>query len=561
MLPPVVIAVVMAPMIVTSRAYASDWSNNLWFVWEQSLNIKTLGHPSYFLQSGIGAFFARLLFYGGTLYAVTGFAATVFGEHPLAAYVFAYFLAVLSAYGGWLWLSRLLGLTGWRSHIPAILYVTSSYYVTNIYGRGDFGETVATSALPLAMAGAVYLVVARRWSVATVALFAVAVVFFTGSHPLTLVWGCTFLTFLGLALIAAFGRAARAKWRRIIAVAALGTISLGVNAWSLLPTLAYHNRVFHGAETSITQLWYSTPGALFGILRDTANPAWITGDVQAQAPVLAVAWALIAIAVSWRITPVTIRRAAVGLTALLVFLVWLILSPAALGSLPKPWNNIQFPFRLVVYVTLTGCGLVMLALIVLRKASIGARRYADIALVLVTLISVGLATYQTWHTPSFDLKHRTEVFSSAVNPPPSYYSGLDFADDSAPVVTPTITQLEGGTPLTTRPAIELPTSPFNANYTYPIVVGQSGTVATNVATGPYLVSVKGAAPVGRTPSGLMVVRISGSPGEHETLSFSTGSSSVLKIGLIGTYASLAILALVLAGVFVRRRWSRGEHAC
>jgi hypothetical protein len=551
----------MAPMILTSRAYASDWSNNLWFVWEQSLNIRTLGHPSYFVQSGIAAFFPQFLFYGGTLFSVTGLAATVAGEHPLAAYIFTYFLALVSAYAGWIWLCRQLGLRSWRAHIPATLYLTSSYYVTNIYGRGDFGETVATSVLPLVVACGMYLVFTRRWSVGLVALFIVTVVFFTGSHPLTLVWGTTFLAFVALVLLAAVWPQARAEWRRIAMVFCVGTIAAGVNAWTLIPTLAYHGRVFHGTDTSITQLWYSTPGVLFGVLRNTVNPTWVTGDVQAQAPTLAIAWALVAAVASGRLAPNTIKRAMMGLTALLILLVWLTLSPGVLGSLPTPWNNIQFPFRLVVYVTLTACALVTCALLGLRYAPRRLRRRLDLGLVLITVISVALATQQVWSAPSFFFRHRTEVFSSAISPPRSYYSGVDFADSSAPEVRPSISHLQGGSPLVARPAIELPSSPFNASYRYPIVVSQPGTVATNVAAGPYLVTVRGAVPVGRTPlvphagyygSSLMVVRVTGRTGEHETLSFSTTPSPALRLGVIGTLGSLVAVLALLVGVFVHR---------
>lgn len=559
LLPPVVIGLLMAPMVLTSRSYASDWSNNLWLVWEQSLNIRELGHPSYFVQSSLGAFYPQFLFYGGTLFSAAGFVAAVAGEHPLAAYVLVYLLAAAAGYGGWLWLCRQLGLSGWQAHVPAVLYLTSSYYVTNIYGRGDFGETVATSAIPLVLACAVHLVLATRWTVAPLALLAVAVVFLTGSHPLTLVWGGTMFLALGLVLLPAFWPEARARWRRLALVAGVAALGAGVNAWTLIPTIVYHRRVFHGADTAIGQTWYSTPGVLFDVLRDTANPSWITADVQTQAPVLAIAWALVVVAASWRVAPVLVRRAVLGLTVLLALLVWLVLSPGVLGSLPSPWSNIQFPFRLVTYVTLTACGLVAAGLLMLRRASPRLRRCSEATLALIAIVSVGLAVRQEWHAPSFHFKDRAEVFASATSLPRSYYlvyGAPDFADNSAPVVTPTLGALQGGTPLQARPSIELPSSPFDTDHGYPIVVAQPGTVATNVATGPYMVSVKGASPAGRSANGFMVVRVTGSPGEHEMVSFSTAPSRALRLGLIGTFVSLAALLLLLAGVSVRGRRCR-----
>ena len=559
LLAPVVIALLIAPMVLTSRAYASDWSNNLWLVWEQSLNIRELGHPSYFVQSSIGAFYPQFLFYGGTLFSVAGFAAGAVGEHPLAAYISVYLVAIAAGYGGWLWLCRQLGLDGWQAHVPAILYVTSAYYVTNIYGRGDFGETVATSMIPLVLAGFMRLSLAARWTTAPLALFVVGVVFFTGSHPLTLIWGGTALLLLGLVLLPAFWPQARVRWRRLACVAGVAALGVGVNAWTLIPTIVYHNRVFHGSDTSIQQTWYSTPGVVFGLLRDTVNPSWITGDVQTQAPVLAIAWALVVAAACWRVASASIRRAVLGLAALLVVLLWLVLSPSVLGSLPSPWSNLQFPFRLITYVTLTGCCLVTAGLLMLRGASPRLRNWAQIALAVVTLASLALAVRQVWHTPSFYYKNRAEVFASAAVRPPSYYlvyQGPDFADTSAPVVQPTLAALQGGVPLQARPGIELPSDPFDTDHSYPIVVTQSGTVATNVAAGPYMVSVKGASPAGRSPNGFMVVRVTGTPGEHEILTFSTAPSRALRLGLVTTFVCLAALLALLVGVFVRARRRR-----
>lgn len=559
LLPPLVIAMLMAPMLLTARAYASDWSNNLWLVWQQSLNIRELGHPSYFVQSALGAFYPQFLFYGGTLFSVVGLAASALGEHPLAAYIMSYTLALAAAYGGWLWLCRQAGLAGWRAHVPAVLYLTSSYYVTNIYGRGDFGEVVATSAIPLAVACAVHLTCTRYWRVLPVALFVVAVVFLTGSHPLTLVWGVTVLGVMALALLPGLWPLARRRRRRLLLVGGVAAVGLGVNAWTLLPTIAYHGRVFHGVDTAVQQTWYSTPGVLFGILRDTANPSWITGDVQTQGPVLGTVLALVALMASWRTAHGALRRVALGLGGLLVVLVWLVLSPGVLGSLPSPWDNIQFPFRLVTYVTLTSCGLVAAALLALRRSRSPARRWCEAGLAVAAVVSVGLAAQQVWDTPSFYYKSRNEVFASATKRPPSYYlvyGAPDYADISAPVVTPTLGVLEGGTPPAPRPGIELPSSPFNRTYDYPIVVARPGTVATNVASGPYLVTVKGASPAGRTPTGFMVIRITGSPGEHETLSFATAPSRALRLGLVITLASLAAFLALLACVFVRGRRRR-----
>src|SRR3954453_13789292 len=91
--------------------------------------------------------------------------------------------------GGWGWLGRQAGLGGWVAHAPALIYVTAAYVLTNAYARGTWPELVATSAIPLVIAGGWWLLRAPRWRAGPVAAWVIAVVLFTGSHNLTLAWG------------------------------------------------------------------------------------------------------------------------------------------------------------------------------------------------------------------------------------------------------------------------------------------------------------------------------------------------------------------------------------
>ena len=63
-----------------------------------------------------------------------------------------FYSVVVSAYGGFYWLGRLAGLGRFVAQVPALIFVTSAYYVTLIYGRGDWPEFVAVSSMPLLVA-------------------------------------------------------------------------------------------------------------------------------------------------------------------------------------------------------------------------------------------------------------------------------------------------------------------------------------------------------------------------------------------------------------------------
>jgi len=558
LLMPLVVGAVIAPMVVTSRTYAADWSNHLWLVWEQSLNIKELGHPSYFLQSRFGAFYPWFAFNGGTLYAVTGAVAGLLGEHPLAAYVGAYLMSIIAAYGGWLWLCRQLGLTSWRAHVPAILFVTSSYYVTNIYGRGDLPEVVGTSAIPLLVAAALYLLRAGPWRPLALVAFIAPAVFLTGSHTITVLWGVTFIAIAALVALLVMRGSWRPRGRPALSVLAVGVGALAVNAWYLLPAATYGSRILINKELpGISQKWYSVPGQLFAIFRDAPNPAWIHSDIEPQIPTLAVVWALVVAAVVWRRTTPLMRRMLLGMIALLALFAWLALSPGLVSDL-GPWQHVEFTYRIVTYASLAACAVVMVVLLMLDHKPRATRNAAHAALALVTVFSVALAIQQVWHAPSSLPGGRNKVFKSAVTPPSTWYYGPDYADRSRPVRPPTLHSIVGGTPLATHARIRLRASPYQKYYSYPIVVSQPGTVATNVATGPYLVKVTGAKPVGRTIVGAMVLRPSGARGQRRVISFTTAASPPLRIGVALTLASVAGLLVLL--VTVRMRRGRAERA-
>ena len=148
----------LGPLVRTSSTFGQDWPNHLWLVWQQSRNITALGHPSYFLQSHLGAFYP---FYASLRRdALRGRRRGLRSDRrtPFIAYIASYAAAFTAAYAGCSWSSLQVGLRGWQAQIPGLIYVGSAYYLTSAYGRGDWPELIATSSLPLVAAGGLYLV-------------------------------------------------------------------------------------------------------------------------------------------------------------------------------------------------------------------------------------------------------------------------------------------------------------------------------------------------------------------------------------------------------------------
>jgi hypothetical protein len=498
LIPVAVIAAMPAPILLTDRTFASDWGNHLWLIWVQGTIIGELGEPSYFLQSTLGAFYPYFAFYGGSLYALLGLVSR--WSNPEVAVVVAYSAAFAAAYLGWTWIARQAGIRGWQMQLPGCIAVTAPYAVTNFYGRGDIAEAVATAAIPLVVASALSIVRGPRFRLPAAIAYVASVAVLTGTHTLTLLWGTTFLLLLAILLAAGNWRAIRARGRSGFALASLTVLGVGINAWILIPLVLYHSRLFEDEPEPAGFVQYTAPEHLFSLFRNSGRIFPLArGDINAELPVLAMVWALVCGTLYWRFLSRRCRRLYLGLLGMFGAILLLILFPSLIDELPRAWRFIQFPYRLLTYADLCLVGLVTLALAALQRVGTSARIPVAL-LAAIAVFSFGLAVDQNFKAPSW-LSGRAEALGSPLQPPPSWYAPLQFADGSAPIVRPTLSD----------PLLVPLESAGKDRYELTYPPGPGGTARTNVLTGPYMVDVSGARPVGRTEAGAMVVRLPPSP--------------------------------------------------
>ncbi len=560
----VVIAVLIAPMVLTDSTFGGDWPGHLWLVQMQARNIEYLGHPSLFVQSTLGAFEPWFAFYGGTLYSIVAAGAVASGGHTLATYVLSFALAMAMAYGGFAWIAKQAGLRGLAAHAPAFVFLTSAYYLSDVYARGAWPETVATSAMPLLVASALSLLRSERWRALPVCAFLLSSVIFTGSHNLTLLYGSIFIVLLCLALGVAFGRDALPPRGRILRLAGLALLALGVNLWFLLPDIAYqgHTTIAH----SFTKPPTIRNGMPAGFVLSPYRHSRLSGELPTldlQLPTLALVWAAVTLALCWRTLAPAWRRLAIalGIVALLFFAP--ILVPQLWHVLPKLLWSIQFPYRLLTYIDFCVVGLVLIATLALvGRVRATARKALVIAAALVVLIEGAQAVRQEWATPS-SLPSRSAVFPGG-STLPGYWirfaTYLEFQDVSAPVVRATIPELFGttvyngqGANVIPVPVTERPRSSYTVTFTPPY----DGTVNTDVIAGSYLVGVHNAKIVGRTPYSEMVIQVKRNPSGPTRVTFSTARSWPIVLGEWASVASVVAILLLLA-LFTARQARDGS---
>ena len=572
-IPVTVIALLSMPMMVTNRTFGHDWTLHLWMIRQQQLNLQAMAHPGLFVSvSRLGVFYPIFAFVGSGLYTVGGVLAIALGDRPVLAYKLLYVVGFCVAYGGMTWLSVQLGLRGWRSQIPGLVFVTGASFIVDLAGRGDLGEFVALAAIPLLVAAGRSVFTSSRVRPRDLLWAAIAVFLLTGSNNITLFWGVIFVVVLAAVCFVAFAPVGlpRIPWGRVAALGAAGALGAGTNAWFLVDTLRYGRDTFVAArnEQSAPLDALTKINVLFNPLRPSSHSTspW-TRDWRPGFPWLFVAWALVVVVLLWRNRESTSKRAIVGVFGCSVLYTVLVMWGGLWKSLPPVLYNVQFTVRLVSWALILTAVLVLLALRWQATATGSLRRWSTVALVALCVFNAGAATWQVWrvrseyvtglhegvpghvHEVVTGRTFADQVVAARDDPPLSWSDGGDFRDVSS-------------TAIATLPSrrLEIPPTAIRRSRFDGVLRVPDGRqpFATNIAGGPRFVTMTGIRAVGRTDDGLVVaIRAANEPATGPIrVTIAPLRSTLLQVSdVVSIVSGLLLLALilwVLGGRFRRR---------
>jgi hypothetical protein len=557
--PLLLVGLLVWPMLFTHAEFNKDWLHHLWYMWHQSLSIRENHRPSFFLNYPHSVFYPEYAFYGGTLYAVVGTLSLILGNAPIEAYILAYVLGFCAAYGGWYWMARMAGLGRWWAQIPGVLFITSAYYLTLIYARGDLPEFLGVSTIPLLIASGLSVLRAERlhqWP--ALALMLSGIMFF-GSHSLTLIWGATSMVLVSVVVVVCIPQARRWLTRRsILRVAVLVIPSLLVSAWFLLPAIVYQSHTFISIkfpfEGALRSTMYLVSAQhLFTLSR--ASAATPGTDFVLSLSVLAMAWAALSICIFWRgqLRGAWVRMLLICVGSAIVVIVMMTNAGLVL-ALPRPYANLQFAYRLESYVMLAVSGAVLAGLAVARNGSRRIRIWAW-TLVPITAVAVAGAIQQTAAYPRGGA--RTVV---AETPTKQAFANLALFDYSDGALT-FIVDRQGP-----APEVVFPASKVHDDHISQVVhVAPHQLVYSNIAAGPELVHITGAKIVGRDPEGNDVLEIGPSTGRSEghakavpteVIAVSQARSLPIVLGRLLSLAGIIFLVAVNVTLAARRQLER-----
>ncbi|WP_445150318.1 hypothetical protein [Baekduia sp. Peel2402] len=534
--PVIVVALLLGPMAFDRGILGIDWFAHAWYIDHQGQALRHGILPSLYAHNAASVFDPHFAYYAGNMYALGGLLALLTGS-ATTALVLLFALAFACGYGGLSWLARQAGAGPWAAHAPAVLLVSSAYYVATVYG-GGWLEVTAVSALPLLVASAWALVSAGEWRTGPALALAGATILFTGSHNLSLAWGTTMLLVVGAAVLLLAPDVRRAFTRdAILRLASVMVPATLVNAWFLLPVMAYSSNTVIGSDRAVADqslrdtMFMVQPGRLLTLSRGTVDdtvPYYVCA-----LPLLAIAWVLVSLVLARARHRSPWFRVALALLALIAVLSVVAGSLSLLLALPSPWGLLQLGYRLEAYIQLALGGAIIAGLVL----TTGNRRWAW-ALLPIVLISLAQGRQQATPSINPDVGPSYQRASIPYISPKPVQGSADYAEADVPLA-----QDPGGAPIRFDPRD--PTAPVAVG------PGSGGTErASNLVAAPTLIDLDGATIVGRSPDGTAVLRVD--DGATQV------SAAARHPWPVTAGAVLSLLGLVaLGGVLVLRPGARG----
>ncbi len=573
-LPPLFVAALLIPFAVRQNAWY-EWENAYWFLQRQAEHVSAHGVPTLFLHTKDGSFYPFFLYYGGFTIGLLAYPAALFGAWPV--FLASMVAAVVGGYLGIWWTALSLGLSRRLAVLPALIYATTPYVLSDAYGRGAWAELVGVNAVAVMLGGWTALLRADvRYPKLALGALAGSGAVLAGTHNVTLLMTAAVLPLIVLALLpfTSEGMERAAVLARLGRGAIAAVLGAGLTAAWLVPNL------WLGPKTFISQVTLSQEGfvatAPFVRLGNILAPWPVVPAefkdvmwIYAQGPVLAIAWVLVALA----ITLVASRRggvsrgvvaSSVALVVLGIALLALITHPTWWPSLPRLVQTVQMPMRLLPFVAIITA--VAVAVLV---AGIGRQRERGplmAGLVVAVAAQALIAIYVVTSGQPGVAMTATPVRHGAVTAEgePSPFSG---PGEIVPGQFRVLNKPQGDQRTVGQVATELDSQLTSDAGTLQGKATVGDRLATDIVASP-LVRVAGDVRVaGRTAKGLTLVEVTRTDAGGAftatvqaqcAFCLSTAGSSAwqLRVGRLITLLSLALLltaCFVSAGRAVRRR--------
>ncbi len=393
--PPLLVGLLAVPFLVRQNSWW-EWNNAFWLLERQTAHVEAHGVPTLFVHALSGGFNPFFAYYAGFVFSVLAYPAAVLGVWPVFAATVV--LAIVAGYLGIWWAARNLGLSPHLAVLPALVFSTTPYVLSEMYGRGAWAELIAVNAVAVLLGGLTALLWhPERGRIPAYAAVVAATATICGTHNLTVMMSAVLLPLLLLVVLPLRPPASPPLLPQLARAAVAAALGAGLTAAWLIPNLWFGRSTWIAQPAINDPEFRDTHGLL--TLHNVLSPLpaipkefagrWIYG----QAPATAMAWALVAFVLILVLGRRDARRAGVaigGMVVLAIGLLALILNPEWWLHLPSLARTVQFPYRLLPYLAMLAALGTVLGLVVLRGA---ARSWMTGILVALVVVQAGAGVY------------------------------------------------------------------------------------------------------------------------------------------------------------------------
>lgn len=525
------------PFVINQNTWF-EWANAIWLLKLQTAYVRAHGVPTFFVSGTHQVFYPVHLYYAGPLFTILAYPSVVFGAWPV--FVVATGLAFVGLAVGVYWLARSLSVPRNHAVAPALLFATTPYIVSDLYGRGAWTELLALAAASMTVgATAATLSSARRRGRYFVILVASSFLL-VGAHNITLLWTALVSIPLSVLLSMALRLPARVLSRRFASAGFAVLLGVALSGCFLIPNLALGQHTLIGQPAgTLSKLRsdheFETPRIIFSPV--LSQPRTIpASDLHTQTASVAIIWiAVVLVGLHRKIDRRTLMEiAAVGLVA--GGFAVLVVRPDWWTKLPSFVWATQFTFRLVPFLTLV---LLVGVVLLLRLPDIRNSRWATLALVLAVGWQAGLALDQSLSASPRGVAPYPAIRASEVSDGSVPNSFIGFQQEQFKLVS--------GTPLD-RPdqaalaPVRVQTPPKAVSLSGPQRAGSL--VATNVVYSPLVTATGQAKIIGRDKDGYTVLQIR----RHDTPVWTAKLSGACPLCLDSLMADGQYLPLVVGQI-------------
>jgi hypothetical protein len=262
------------PLLFSSRTFGGDWPLHVLLVESQIEAISAGFFPTFFSNfPQVGFFYPTGFFLGGNFYALLGYLGILTG--PFWAIAFSTIFLLFYVQISWRGITRSMSRNSFFTLLPGFVFITSAYFLGDLFGRGGISSVFAISGVPI-FAYSILENAKTAKNLRHKLGILVGVILIFATHNVSTLWIVCHLLIWTLVLffVASVNNHPAKRIIEILNQHKSNTIiviaSVLITSWAMIPNLYFASRSDIAQNMSMQKEWsrsFNDPRNLFNLIR------------------------------------------------------------------------------------------------------------------------------------------------------------------------------------------------------------------------------------------------------------------------------------------------------